>query len=352
MQASSVPEPTAPIGPPLDAGSAIAADIYCRQCGYNLRGLTEAHRCPECGVAVGLSTRGDLLRFAEPGWVERIARGGRLVMGGLTAIVVGIIALVCAGMLAAPLLATSTNPALLALPVIAGIGILAAFAAVAFGVWLITARDPADTSPTRSRSARILARTGVISAILAAGLDVLGDVAVTTPVVETILALALVATTLVMFVGALAYLRYCGKLADRIPEPKLVARARNLFRSLILLFAIMLVPIVLTMIVTTRLAPPGPAAGPPVAPQRTTPGVVSTTISTPAVPPAAPGPRSTTLMTAMSVSVCAAMVFWLVLFFVYVRWQSRLGKALREQAAFARATWAATSARQGSPPPR
>lgn len=350
MKPADATQPAAPIAPPLDASGAIAADIPCRQCGYNLRGLTEAHRCPECGAAVGLSTRGDLLRFAEPGWVERIARGGQMVMGGLTGIVLGMFVLVCAGMFTGVVAVTSSNPWLFVIPLIAGAWMLAVSAAVAYGVWLITARDPADTAPATWRSSRTLARSAVVSAMLVVALDTIGDMFVTTFLAQAIIAISSFVMTLVTFIGALAYLHYGGKLADRIPEPKLVARARNLFRSAIIFFVVLLVPIVLTVIATATMPPPVAAAGAPAARGSAAPSYTYATGSTPATLPVAAGRSAAALMTATSVSVCAAMVFWLVLFLVFARWQSRLGKALREQAAIARATWAATPTGAAPPP--
>jgi len=53
---------------PLQAGEypAIAGDLFCTKCGYNLRGLT-SNRCPECGYSL------EELRSAVPGipWVHR-----------------------------------------------------------------------------------------------------------------------------------------------------------------------------------------------------------------------------------------------------------------------------------------
>lgn len=349
MKPGDATQPAAPIAPPPDASGAIAADIPCRQCGYNLRGLTEAHRCPECGAAVGLSTRGDLLRFAEPGWVERIARGGQMVMGGLTAIVLGMFMLVCAGMVTGGLMATGARPAMLALPVIAGIWMIAAAAAVGYGVWQITAPDPADTAPATWRSARTLARLAVVSAMLVVAQDTIGDMFVTTFLAQAIIAISSFVMTLVTFIGALAYLHYGGKLADRIPEPKLVARARSLFRSAIIFFVVLSVAIVLTVIVTATMPPPVAAAGAPAARGSAAPSYTYAAGSTAATLPVAAVRSAAALMTATAVSFFAAMAFLLVLFLVFAGWQSRLGKALREQAAIARATWAATPT--GAAPP-
>ncbi len=65
------------------AGQFIDADVVCRCCSYNLRGLYPEGRCPECGTPVGISLQGDLLRFAEPAWVEILARGIRFILWGI-----------------------------------------------------------------------------------------------------------------------------------------------------------------------------------------------------------------------------------------------------------------------------
>jgi hypothetical protein len=61
----------------VDASGRVSADLICRRCGYALRGLPAAGKCPECGVDVAESLRGDLLIEADPVWLERIASGLR-----------------------------------------------------------------------------------------------------------------------------------------------------------------------------------------------------------------------------------------------------------------------------------
>jgi hypothetical protein len=47
----------------------VDADIPCRKCGYNLRGLAVDGRCPECATPVGVSINGELLRYSDPTFV-------------------------------------------------------------------------------------------------------------------------------------------------------------------------------------------------------------------------------------------------------------------------------------------
>jgi len=36
-------------------GKTISSDVFCYQCGYNLRGLSSSHKCPECGNEIAES---------------------------------------------------------------------------------------------------------------------------------------------------------------------------------------------------------------------------------------------------------------------------------------------------------
>jgi hypothetical protein len=68
------------------ADGTLTADLGCRRCNYNLRGLRVGGRCPECATPVWASMRGDDLIYADPSWVARLATGARLLaIGWLTA---------------------------------------------------------------------------------------------------------------------------------------------------------------------------------------------------------------------------------------------------------------------------
>lgn len=58
-----------------DASAFVQDDIACRKCAYNLRGLSLAGRCPECGSPVGVSVQGNLLRYSDPAWIDALAKG-------------------------------------------------------------------------------------------------------------------------------------------------------------------------------------------------------------------------------------------------------------------------------------
>lgn len=61
----------------------ITEDLKCTRCGYNLRGLTPDKLCPECGTPIGQSVQGNLLRYADPVWVNRLRLGSALLLGAV-----------------------------------------------------------------------------------------------------------------------------------------------------------------------------------------------------------------------------------------------------------------------------
>ena len=54
--------------PDVTGLSAIESDLPCAICGYNLKGLSPAGACPECGQAIARTFRFDLT-YADPGWL-------------------------------------------------------------------------------------------------------------------------------------------------------------------------------------------------------------------------------------------------------------------------------------------
>ena len=65
----SFPSPTAATG----------SDFRCAGCGYNLHGLPEDSRCPECGKPVAISRAGDPMHAADERWRRSLRRGAVLL---------------------------------------------------------------------------------------------------------------------------------------------------------------------------------------------------------------------------------------------------------------------------------
>ena len=133
---------------PHDEYGNIATDLACRRCAYNLRGLQEAGRCPECGTPIGLSTRGDLLRFADPDWLDKVALGLKII---LWMILVSILAAIAGAVLDK-----------MVHPLFSGVLGLAAGVVAFYGVWLMTEPDPSGIGEDPNITARKVIRVTLV----------------------------------------------------------------------------------------------------------------------------------------------------------------------------------------------
>ncbi len=220
----------------LDSAGVVCADLSCRKCAYNLRGLHRDGRCPECGAAVALSTQRDLLCFAEPNYVRRLARGNTWLARGLTAVIVSV-ALVMLAMIPLAIgaawfpdtelifIATSISfgTAMILLP----IGLIVALV----GVWIITTPQPSVFDPTRQRSAR---RIRWLLLIGCGGLAIpfLLSTLITLMPLRAIIDFGSLGATAAGIVGVVALISHVQTLAQRIPDTKLSKSARKLRYSI------------------------------------------------------------------------------------------------------------------------
>ncbi len=109
-------------------------DLPCAECGYNLRTLALDASCPECGMSVLISARGDRLATAPADWLKRLKWGAKLLRYSV----------------------------LFAFPVVY-FGVVISWV----GIWLLTAAQPKRVEPSFDRSYRMAARwTSLAGAIV------------------------------------------------------------------------------------------------------------------------------------------------------------------------------------------
>lgn len=280
----------------FDERGEIIVDHECKKCGYNLRGLREDGRCPECGTPIGLSTTGDLLRFADPEWVEKVARGLKII---LWMILVGLIA----GILSAGLGAAIGEEA--------GTVLMFLVQLISFyGVWLMTEPDPSGIGEDPNINARKLIRITLVVGLLNSPLQFALSALDLPTTGVVLLGLIMLLVGLVGLVGEFAKFIYYERLANRIPEASLAGRARFLKWA----FTITLGLMVVVGSVAAIFGATAPAGAP---------GAGIVVISCLALP-----------------AGLALLVFGVMTLFLLLR----LRKAIAEQARVARATWAAALA--------
>lgn len=196
-----------------DAQGRLDIDVACKGCGYNLRGLDPAGVCAECGREVARSLHIELLRDADPKWLDRIAHGmrwaGASVVLLLLSPVVGVLLLLALkdGELAGYEMVT--------------LCVMATETALA-GCWFIASPEPgrsrAEDSRARrwSRAAAAAAQVLIIAATLA----------LVSGKVSWAGATFLLALACMVVCGALGLLQL-RRLCQRIPDGSMAAHCRS-----------------------------------------------------------------------------------------------------------------------------
>lgn len=194
------------------SGGIVAVDLSCKRCGYNLRGLPEGGRCPECATPIGLAIRGSLLRFSDPRWIGRVAQGLRILVWSMP---LWVVAAIAAGTLSA-----------WAHPVYAHVITLGVSVVGFVGAWLITLPDPSGYGEDPHLTARKAIRVALVFGMLSDLAEIFSEAFPSRPMIMTALTLLGAATALVWVWGEFAKFSYCEVLARRVPDEALVRRAR------------------------------------------------------------------------------------------------------------------------------
>ena len=198
----------------VDATGRLAEDLPCQECGYNLRGHGEYDRCSECGTPVSLSVRRDLLKHADPAWLDRLGLGCRIMIFACIAIFAMDLAL---NVLALPVVRLKVE---VFTTLMDGYPLLRAglTLAVAAGGWVLTVPEPARPLPEKTASARRIARWCLAVVIAGTLLNVVGQ-----GVVDVVVRYPRLLGTLVGTAAVLVYLR---AIVLRIPYESLARQTR------------------------------------------------------------------------------------------------------------------------------
>jgi Zn finger protein HypA/HybF involved in hydrogenase expression len=304
-------EPPAPMTPAemLDENGHVRVDLPCRGCGYNVRTLVSAARCPECNTPVSRSCQGSLLRYSEPGYVGRLARGAYWVRQAIWLGVAGFVLFA-----AVPSFLRGVSATGMAWAVDAAFETFIAVLAllVLVGMWWITAPEPGASDLFQPKRTRQIVRGGLGATVLLAFLSFC--IYRLPPLLPALAVLILGLALSISFAGlAIAYLRYLAELAQRFPEPEVARKARGTARGVLIAAGVLL-----AFKTVNVVAGPGTIS-------LNSPGATSRAVGQPLA-----------LLTVVSCVGSIAVLALFVLSISTLRLQWRMCKSLRERAELAR----------------
>lgn len=188
-----------------DSRSFVSTGVPCASCGYNLRGLTARHACPECGTPASRSLQGDLLRRSDPSWLGKIRLGVVLILANI-------------------LIQIAMRVSVDGFDIFAGLPFIIPTTITLFGgalgLWatlLITAQEPRMSLTEDAITLRRVIRACAVAGFLGVVLQKIGILLIPGWLLA-VTAGALMLVGVVAHFGQLAYLR---RFARRIPHDKL-----------------------------------------------------------------------------------------------------------------------------------
>lgn len=204
----------------------------CVRCGYDLHGLPPSGNCPECGLSIERSLRGELLQFSDDAYRAQLLRGVTLIMTGII-VSLSLIIVALIFMIAMPGNVSSSAMQLT--------GIISTAISIT-GFYFYSTADPGQIAGNKGESPRRWIRIAlVVVAVGTVGQFAFALIATLAPpaapntpqfgVGAGLIGLALIASILggiagiVQFFAAMMYTKW---LAPRIPSPKVLNRAKLL----------------------------------------------------------------------------------------------------------------------------
>jgi len=214
------PVEESPTGP-LDRDGRVRIDLACLKCGYNLRTLAVDGLCPECALPVERSIRGDLLKYADPRWVRRLALSAELLF------IAAIAPLVVAPMVGLAIALSDpwpqTGDLLFA---VAGVGGMVAGVAVLAGFLGITTREPRISLRPEGVSARRVCRYSLLALAVLVVISVAPSLFSGAWSWWTSRLCAMASLVTALGVLPLSFLQHLASLLRRVPAEDLAGTAR------------------------------------------------------------------------------------------------------------------------------
>lgn len=220
--------PTTPYG--TTAGGVVVPGVACVDCGYDLAGLHEHGKCPECGASIERSLKGDLLLHASPEYLASLHRGSVIVLTIILLQVLTIFATFGLAMASGLIQAVPTGWAWMDLVIVGVQFVLSAM--LVWGWWLLSAPQPSLAEKPWVDKARrwvryvllaniaLLAGQATVHAVMYAGFT-------QNALYITYIGLE-IGSTLIWLAAYVVHAIYLGWLAKRIPDAAMHKRAKLL----------------------------------------------------------------------------------------------------------------------------
>ena len=203
----------------LDEHRVVCEDTPCLNRGYNLRGLHESARCPECAAAASKSLRGDFLCYSNPHWIRTVARGAALTSAGCWGI-----ALAMVGIFLVWRSAYSIAPAMAAIELVSIVVVWGVILLLTVGAWLLTTPGATYRAPEGRFAARRLTRAALCLSLVLILIRLLFP-RWTSTWAPWILVVFSVLYASAMLIAIPTLFHYCKALCARIPDQTLEKRA-------------------------------------------------------------------------------------------------------------------------------